>query len=173
MPADKFNFAPSAAIFKPEQKVDYLSPNDKGVRTFGQMVGHIAQANYFFFSSVSGAKMGPEVKAFPVNHWDALTPAEVAEFSTLKTGLHANLAETSAILRINPDLVDMERANAVTAIVTTIAGERGIAADRQVLLRHRIRERRCNKTLLDGLRHVSAIDFNVAIDVGRNDFPGL
>src|ERR1700731_3094635 len=48
MPADKYSFAPSAAIFKPEQKVDYLSPNDKGVRTFGQMVAHIAQANYYF-----------------------------------------------------------------------------------------------------------------------------
>ncbi len=30
----------------------------------------------------------------------------------LKTGLHANLAETSAVLRINPDLVDMDKANA-------------------------------------------------------------
>jgi uncharacterized damage-inducible protein DinB len=63
MPADKFSFAPSAAIFVPSQKPDYLSPNDKGVRTFGQMVGHIAQANYFFFSAVDGSKMGPEVKA--------------------------------------------------------------------------------------------------------------
>ena len=41
-----------------------------------------------------------------------LTPAEVAEFSTLKTGLHANAAETSAVLAINPALVDMDRANA-------------------------------------------------------------
>jgi uncharacterized damage-inducible protein DinB len=63
MPADKFDFAPSAAIFAASQKVDYLSPNDKGVRKFGEMVGHIAQANYFFFSSVDGSKMGPEVKA--------------------------------------------------------------------------------------------------------------
>jgi creatinine amidohydrolase len=56
-------------------------------------------------------KMSKDVKAFPVNYWDALTPEEVAEFSTLKTGLHANLAETSAVLRINPDLVDMQKAN--------------------------------------------------------------
>jgi len=63
MPADKYSFAPSAAIFAASQKVDYLSPNDKGVRTFAEMVGHIAQANYFFFSSVDGSKMGPEVKA--------------------------------------------------------------------------------------------------------------
>jgi len=52
------------------------------------------------------------IQAFPVNYWDALTEADVAEFSGLKNGLHANLAETSAVLRINPDLVDMDRANA-------------------------------------------------------------
>ena len=52
------------------------------------------------------------VQAFPVNYWDALTPEEVAEFSGLKNGLHANLAETSAVLRINPDLVDLDAANA-------------------------------------------------------------
>ena len=63
MPADKYSFAPSAAIFKPEQKVDYLSPNDKGVRTFGQMVGHIAQANYYFFGISWGSKPDADVKA--------------------------------------------------------------------------------------------------------------
>jgi creatinine amidohydrolase len=57
-------------------------------------------------------KIAPEVKAFPVNYWDGLTADEVAEWSTLKTGLHANRAETSAVLAINPNLVDMERANA-------------------------------------------------------------
>src|SRR6266545_3816864 len=36
----------------------------------------------------------------------------VAEFSGLKNGLHANAAETSAVLAINPNLVDLERANA-------------------------------------------------------------
>lgn len=57
-------------------------------------------------------RMPRDVKAFPVNYWDGLTAAESAEFSGLKNGLHANRAETSAILAINPGLVDMERANA-------------------------------------------------------------
>ena len=56
-------------------------------------------------------KVAPDVKAFPVNYWDGLTADEVAEWSTLKNGLHANRAETSAVLAINPNLVDMERAN--------------------------------------------------------------
>jgi uncharacterized damage-inducible protein DinB len=37
MPADKYNFAPTHGEFK-------------GVRTFGQQLTHIAQAQYFFFS---------------------------------------------------------------------------------------------------------------------------
>jgi creatinine amidohydrolase len=41
-----------------------------------------------------------------------MTPEDVAEFSGLANGLHANAAETSAILAINPDLVDLSRATA-------------------------------------------------------------
>ena len=52
------------------------------------------------------------VRAYPVNYWDGMTPEETAEFFTLKTGLHANTAETSAVLALNPALVDMDKANA-------------------------------------------------------------
>src|SRR3954468_19228630 len=63
MPAEKYDFAPSAAIFAATQKTDYLSPNNQGVRTFGQMVAHVAQANYFFAGLVSGMKPDVDVKA--------------------------------------------------------------------------------------------------------------
>jgi uncharacterized damage-inducible protein DinB len=63
MPADKYSFAPSAAIFVPSQKADYMSPNDKGVRTFGQMVAHVAQANYYFYGIAWGSKPDVDVKA--------------------------------------------------------------------------------------------------------------
>ncbi|HMG01537.1 MAG TPA: DinB family protein [Edaphobacter sp.] len=63
MPAEKYNFAPSAAIFVESQKTDYLSPNDKGVSTFAGMVKHVAQANYFFAGMVSGMKPDVDVKA--------------------------------------------------------------------------------------------------------------
>jgi len=63
MPAEQYSFAPSAAIFVPTQKTDYLSPNNQGVRTFGQMVAHVAQANYFFAGLVSGMKPDVDVKA--------------------------------------------------------------------------------------------------------------
>jgi uncharacterized damage-inducible protein DinB len=58
MPADKYDFAPSAAIFAPSQKTEY-----EGVRTFGAMVQHIAAANYFFASSFGGIKPEVDVKA--------------------------------------------------------------------------------------------------------------
>jgi hypothetical protein len=58
MPADKYNFAPSQAIFKPEQGVKY-----DGVRRFGQMVAHVAQSNYYFYGLSWGAKPDVDVKA--------------------------------------------------------------------------------------------------------------
>ena len=49
MPAEKYSFAPSSDLFKPGATVDY-----KGVRTFGQQLAHIIQANDFFFLGVQG-----------------------------------------------------------------------------------------------------------------------
>jgi len=63
MPAEKYNFAPSAAIFAESQKTDYLSPDNKGVSTFAGMVKHVAQANYFFAGMVGGMKPDVDVKA--------------------------------------------------------------------------------------------------------------
>jgi creatinine amidohydrolase len=75
--------------------------------------GHYDNTYAIAYACANAAdKLARDVKAFPINYWDGLTPDEVTEFSTLKTGLHANLAETSAVLAINPDLVDMDRANA-------------------------------------------------------------
>jgi creatinine amidohydrolase len=75
--------------------------------------GHYDNTYAIAYACANAAdKMSKEVKAFPINYWDALTAEEIAEFSGLKNGLHANLAETSAVMRINPDLVDLERANA-------------------------------------------------------------
>jgi uncharacterized damage-inducible protein DinB len=58
MPADKFSFAPSASIFVPAQNTEF-----KTVRTFGQQVAHVAQANYFFFMTLSGLKPDVDMKA--------------------------------------------------------------------------------------------------------------
>ena len=75
--------------------------------------GHYDNTYAIAYACANAADRLPrDVKAFPINYWDGLTAAEVAEFSGLKNGLHANAAETSAVLAINASLVDMERANA-------------------------------------------------------------
>jgi creatinine amidohydrolase/Fe(II)-dependent formamide hydrolase-like protein len=75
--------------------------------------GHYDNTYAIAYACASAAERMPAgVRAFPVNYWDGMTPAEREEFFDLKTGLHANLAETSAVLAINPDLVDLEKANA-------------------------------------------------------------
>jgi hypothetical protein len=57
MPADKFGFAPSAAIFAPGQKTEFAT-----VRTFAAQATHVAEANYFFYGIVSGLKPDVDVK---------------------------------------------------------------------------------------------------------------
>ena len=57
MPAEKFDFAPSAAIFVPGQKTEFGK-----VRTFGQQAAHVAEANYFLYGVVSGLKPDVDVK---------------------------------------------------------------------------------------------------------------
>ena len=84
MPAEKFSFAPSAAIFAPSQKTDYLSPDNKGVRSFGAMVAHIAQANYFYGGALSGLKPDVDVKAIgSLTDKDKLVAALAASFEFL------------------------------------------------------------------------------------------
>jgi hypothetical protein len=58
MPAEKFDFAPSAAIFVPGQGSEYT-----GVSTFRAMVLHVASANYYYGNLVSGLKPDVDVKA--------------------------------------------------------------------------------------------------------------
>jgi hypothetical protein len=57
MPADKFDFAPSQAIFVPGQKTEFAT-----VRTFAQQATHVAQANYFY-GTLLGLKTDVDVRA--------------------------------------------------------------------------------------------------------------
>ncbi len=105
MPADKYDFAPSAAIFVPGQKTEYA-----GVRTFGAMVLHIAEANYYYASALSGTNPDVDTQAletlkgkekivaaleasFAFTHkaFGTLTPANAFE-SVRGTGTRASLA---------------------------------------------------------------------------------
>ena len=57
MPADKYDFAPSAAIFAAGQ-----TPKFDTVRTFGQQVAHVAEANYYVYSTLSGLTPDVDMK---------------------------------------------------------------------------------------------------------------
>jgi len=75
--------------------------------------GHYDNTYAIAYACANAAERLPAgVRAFPVNYWDGLSPDEAAEFFGPSTGLHANQGETSAVLAINPALVDMDRANA-------------------------------------------------------------
>jgi uncharacterized damage-inducible protein DinB len=54
MPVEKYSFAPTAALFVPGQRTEFAK-----VRTFAQQATHVAEANYFFYGTVSDLK--PEV----------------------------------------------------------------------------------------------------------------
>jgi uncharacterized damage-inducible protein DinB len=76
MPAEKYSFAPSAAIFVPTQPTKY-----EGVRTFGAMVLHIAQANYYYASALSGTKPDVDMKALTaLTDKDKIVAALAASF---------------------------------------------------------------------------------------------
>jgi len=52
------------------------------------------------------------VRAFPVNYWDGMTAEQAQTYFGPEQGLHANRAEISAVMAVNPALVDMDAANA-------------------------------------------------------------
>jgi uncharacterized damage-inducible protein DinB len=59
MPADKFNFAPSADIFVAGRKIEFPPT----IRTFAQQATHVAEANYFFAGIFSGLKPDVDLDA--------------------------------------------------------------------------------------------------------------
>ncbi|OGO56514.1 MAG: hypothetical protein A2V85_03895 [Chloroflexi bacterium RBG_16_72_14] len=84
-----------------------------GFRKIVFLNGHYDNTYAIAYACATAAERLPAaVRAFPVNYWDGMTPAEAAEFFDPSNGLHANRGETAAVLAINPSLVDMDRANA-------------------------------------------------------------
>ena len=86
---------------------------DVGFRRIVLLNGHYDNTYALAYACANVADRLPEgTRAFPINYWDGITADEAAEFFGATSGLHANKGETSAVLAINPDLVDMDAANA-------------------------------------------------------------
>ncbi len=84
-----------------------------GFRRIVFLNGHYDNTLAIAYACANGAPRLPDgVRAFPVNYWDGMTAAEAAEFFDPANGLHANKGETSAVMAIDPDLVDLDAANA-------------------------------------------------------------
>ena len=78
----------------------------------GNRSAAFAQAYAIAYACANAAdRLGPEVKAFPINYWDGMTSEEASQFFDPSNGLHANKGETSAVMAINPALVDLDAAN--------------------------------------------------------------
>jgi uncharacterized damage-inducible protein DinB len=58
MPAEKYSFAPGAGTFAAGSAAKFDT-----VRTFGEQVAHVAQANYYFYMTLSGLKPDVDVRA--------------------------------------------------------------------------------------------------------------
>ena len=84
-----------------------------GFRRIVFLNGHYDNTYAIAYACANAAeRMAAGTRAFPINYWDGMTPTEAAEFFDPSNGLHANRGETSAVLAIRPELVDMDRANA-------------------------------------------------------------
>jgi creatinine amidohydrolase len=74
--------------------------------------GHYDNTYAIAYACAAAAeRIAPGARAFPLNYWDGLSPEESGEFFGPTNGLHANRGETSAVMAIDPRLVDLEHAN--------------------------------------------------------------
>jgi hypothetical protein len=95
MPAEKYGFAPSAAIFIPGQKVQY-----DGVRTFAQILTHTIQANYNAFANIGGIKPDVDTAAIgKLTSKDDIVKALAATFAFAHTAV-ANVTAANAFLSV-------------------------------------------------------------------------
>jgi creatinine amidohydrolase len=85
---------------------------EMGFRRIVFLNGHYDNTYALAYACAAAAPRLPAgTRAFPITYWDGLLPEEAAEFFAPANGLHANAGETSAVMAINPDLVDLEVAN--------------------------------------------------------------
>jgi creatinine amidohydrolase len=84
-----------------------------GFRRIIFLNGHYDNTYAIAYACANAAERMPrEAKAFPLNYWDGFSAEVAREYISLAKGMHANAAETGAILAIDPGLVDMDKANA-------------------------------------------------------------
>jgi hypothetical protein len=121
MPADKYDFAPSATIFVPSQKTDF-----SGVRTFGALVIHVTQANYGFGARFGGIKPDVDLKSLAqLKDKDQVVAALAASFAFLHKAI-GTITTANAFESVNaPGGGSVTRATAAGGVVVHTADEYG------------------------------------------------
>ena len=90
-----------------------LSFAESGFKRIVFVNGHYTNYPAINLALLNASPKLPEgTRAFAMSYWDALPPEEQEDYLGLKAGLHANIGETAAVLAVNPDLVEMNRAQA-------------------------------------------------------------
>jgi hypothetical protein len=121
MPAEKYDFAPSAAIFLPSRKTDF-----SGVRTFGALVIHVTQANYGFGARFGGIKPDVDIKSLAqLKDKDQVVAALAASFAFLHKAI-GTITTANAFESVNaPGGGPVTRATAAGGVVVHTADEYG------------------------------------------------
>jgi hypothetical protein len=117
MPADKYSFAPSAAIFVASQKTEFT-----GVRTFAALVTHVAQANYAYAARISGTKPEVDVPALAnLKDKDQVIAALAGSFASVHKAI-ATLTMENAFQSVHGEVT---KASGVAGVVVHTADEYG------------------------------------------------
>lgn len=55
-------------------------------------------------------RLPESTRAWGVSYWESLPPEQLESYLSLSVGLHANIGETSAVMAVRPELVDLNAA---------------------------------------------------------------
>jgi creatinine amidohydrolase len=84
---------------------------EAGFRRIVFVNGHYTNYHPINMACMNVATRLPEgTQAWGVSYWESLPPEQLDEYLSLGAGLHANIGETSAVMAVRPELVDLEAA---------------------------------------------------------------
>jgi creatinine amidohydrolase len=84
---------------------------EAGFRRIVFVNGHYTNYPPIIVACMNVSTRLPEgTRAWGVSYWESLPPEQLQEYLSLATGLHANVGETSAVMAVRPDLVDLAAA---------------------------------------------------------------
>lgn len=84
---------------------------EAGFRRVVFVNGHYTNYHPINMACMNVATRLPEgTQAWGVSYWESLPPEQLEEYLSVSAGLHANIGETSAVMAVRPELVDLEQA---------------------------------------------------------------